>query len=160
MDTKRSLKVDGCTLSLWTQSDRFVKCVGLYNPHERQKIIKDSPDWQQATWQQATTSSVPINKNPILQALLFTKKTVKSSDLEQQQNLARYELPWHSKARALMIVPLIVEEKIIGSITLRQSNASRNWSQSEIDLAEAVAAHAAIANYGLILRFSRLHQFI
>ena len=135
-----ALKVDGCTLSLWTKRDRFVKCVGLYNPQEPQKIIKDSSDWQQAT-----TSSVPINKNPILQALLFTKKTVKSSDLEQQKELARYELPWHSKARALMIVPLIVEEKIIGSITLRQSDASRNWSQSEIDLAEAVAAHAAIA---------------
>ncbi|MGF1588280.1 MAG: GAF domain-containing protein, partial [Pleurocapsa sp.] len=31
-----ALKVDGCTLSLWTKSDRFVKCVGLYNPHEPQ----------------------------------------------------------------------------------------------------------------------------
>ncbi len=137
-----ALKVDGCTLSLWTKSDRFVKCVGLYNPHEPQKIIPDSPDWQQAT-----TSTVPIHKNPILQALLFTKKTVKSSDLEQQKNLARYELPWHSKARALMIVPLILDQEIIGSITLRQNNTSRNWSQSEIDLAEAVASQAAIAVY-------------
>ena len=135
-----ALKVDGCTLSLWTKSDRFVKCVGLYNPHEPQKIILDSPDWQQVT-----TSSIPISENPILQALLFTKKTVKSVDLEKQKNLARYELPWHAKARALMIVPLIVEEEIIGSITLRQSNASRDWSSSEIELAEAVASQAAIA---------------
>ena len=136
----QALKVDGCTLSLWTKSDRYVRCVGLYNPHEAQKIITNSPDWQQAT-----TSSVPISANPILQALLYRKKTVTSSDLEKQQNLARYELPWHSKARALAIVPLIVEEEIIGSITLRQSNASRNWSEAEIELAEAVAAHAAIA---------------
>ena len=75
-----ALKVDGCTLSLWTKSDRFVRCVGLYNPHEPQKIIKDSPDWQQAT-----TSSVPISENPILQALLYTKKTVSSADLEKQK---------------------------------------------------------------------------
>ena len=135
-----ALEVDGCTLSLWTKSDRFVKCVGLYNPHEPQKIVKDAPDWQPAT-----TSSVPIAENPILQALLYKKKTVNLSDLEQQKELARYELPWHAKARALMIVPLIVEEEIIGSITLRQSGTSRNWSDSEIELAEAVASQAAIA---------------
>ena len=134
-----ALKVDGCTLSLWTKSDRFVRCVGLYNPHEEQ-IILDSSDWQQAT-----TSSVPISENPILQALLFTKKTVKSRDLEQQKKLARYELPWHAKARALMIVPLIVDEEVIGSITLRQSDTSRDWNNSEIELAEAVASQAAIA---------------
>ncbi len=135
-----ALKVDGCTLSLWTKSDRFVKCVGLYNPHEPQKIIQDSPNWQQAT-----TSSVPISENPILQALLYTRKPVSSADLEKQKNVARYELPWHSKARALLIVPLIVEEEIIGSITLRQNRASRNWRKADIELAEAVAAQAAIA---------------
>ncbi len=135
-----ALKVDGCTLSLWTRNDRFVRCVGLYNPHEPQKIIIDSSDWQQAT-----TSSVPIVENPILQALLFKKKTIDLSDLQQQKQLARYELPWHAKARALMIVPLIVEEEIIGSITLRQSDDSRHWSPSEIELAEAVASQAAIA---------------
>ena len=135
-----ALDVDGCTLSLWTKRDRFVKCVGLYNPHEPQKIIQDSPDWQQAT-----TSSVPIKENPILQALLYTQKPVCSADLEKQKNMARYELPWHSKARALLIVPLIVEEEIIGSITLRQNQASRDWSQADIELAEAVAAQAAIA---------------
>lgn len=135
-----ALDVDGCTLSLWTKRDRFVRCVGLYNPQEPQKIILDSADWQQAT-----TSSVPIAENPILQALLFTKKTVKSKDLEKQRNLARYELPWHAKARALLIVPLILEREIIGSITLRQSATARDWSNSEIELAEAVASQAAIA---------------
>ena len=134
-----ALQVDGCTLSLWTKHDRFVKCVGLYNPHEPQKILDSS------NWQQATTSSVPISENPILQALLYRKKTVKSADLEKQKNLARYELPWHSKARALAIVPLVVEEEIIGSITLRQSDASRQWTDAEIELAEAVASQAAIA---------------
>ena len=143
-----ALKVDGCTLSLWTKSDRFVKCVGLYNPHEPEKIIQDSPDWQQAT-----TSSVPISENPILQALLYTRKPVCSADLEKQRNMARYELPLHSKARALLIVPLMVEEEIIGSITLRQNQATRNWSLAEIELAEAVAAQAAIA-----VQQARLYQ--
>ena len=133
-----ALKVDGCTLSLWTKDDRFVKCVGLYNPQEPQ-VIKHTADWQQ------TTSNVPISENPILQALLFTRKTVTSSDLQKQRNLARYELPWHSQARSLAIVPLLVDDEIIGSITLRQSGSARDWTSSEIELAEAVADQAAIA---------------
>ncbi|MEL6441520.1 MAG: GAF domain-containing protein [Cyanobacteria bacterium J06621_8] len=136
----KALRVDGCTLSLWTRSDRFVQCVGLYNPHEPQQIMQRPQDWQQAT-----TSRVSIAENPLLQALLFTKKTINLADLEQQQLLARYELPWHSRARALMIVPLLVESEIIGSITLRQTQACRNWTKSEIELAEAVADQAAIA---------------
>ena len=133
-----ALKVDGCTLSLWTKNDRFVKCVGLYNPKEPQ-VIKHTADWQQ------TTSKVPIAENPLLQALLFTKKTVSSSDLQKPSSLVRYELPWHSGARALAVVPLLVDDEIIGSITLRQSGEAREWTSSEIELAEAVADQAAIA---------------
>ena len=133
-----ALKVDACTLSLWTKNDRFVKCVGLYNPKEPQ-VIKHTADWQQ------TISRVPIAENPLLQALLFTKKTVSSSDLRKLSSMARYELPWHSAARALAIVPLLIDNEIIGSITLRQSNVSREWTSSEIELAEAVADQAAIA---------------
>ncbi|WP_081942837.1 GAF domain-containing protein [Myxosarcina sp. GI1] len=135
----QALNVDGCTLSLWTKHDHFVECVGLYNPHEAEETQPND-----IAKQQATKSLVPISENPILQALLSTKKPVLSEDLERQKNLARYELPWHAKARALLIVPLIVEGEIIGSITLRQST-TRTWSNSEIELAEAVASQAAIA---------------
>lgn len=131
-----ALRVNACTLSLWTENDKFVQCVGFYNPHEtvdRQQPVKP------------ITSAVPIAENPILQKLLATKKTVFLGDLEQHPKMARYDLPWHSFAKALLIVPLIVDKEIIGSITLRQSNHSRRWHQSEIDLAEAVAAQAAIA---------------
>ena len=54
-----ALQVDGCTLSLWTQSDRFVRCVGLYNPHEEQKIILDSDDGQLATTSQRSDCGEP-----------------------------------------------------------------------------------------------------
>ncbi len=136
----QALQVDGCSLSLWTKQDRFVKCVGLYNPQETE-YLNTNPQ----AWRKATTSTIPIAENPILQALLFTKKTVSSADLEQQRYLARYELPWHRKARALLIVPLIVEGEIIGSITLRQSNSSRSWQTADIELAEIVADRAALA---------------
>jgi adenylate cyclase len=131
-----ALQVNACTLSLWTKYDKFVQCVGFYNPHEtvdREQLVKP------------VTSAVPIAENPILQKLLATKKPVFLGDLEEHPEMARYDLPWHSFAKALLIVPLLAEEEIIGSITLRQSNHPRPWCQSEIDLAEAVAAQAAIA---------------
>lgn len=138
----QALAVDGCILSLWTKEDRFVNCVGFYNPHEQKnKLLAISPQLRKMP----STSAVPISENPILQELLITKKPVVLADLETEQEKARQELPWHSKAKALLVVPLIVDGEIIGSITLRQSSSSRCWSESEIELVEAVAAPAAIA---------------
>ncbi|HHP7232559.1 MAG TPA: GAF domain-containing protein [Xenococcaceae cyanobacterium] len=134
------LEVDSCILSLWTKHDRFVKCVALYNPQETRLIPQETRNWQRAT-----ISLVPIVENPILQKLIATQATVYLNDLSQHQDLARYELPWHSTSRALLIVPLVIDGEIMGSLTLRQSAKARIWCNSEIELAEAVAAQAAIA---------------
>ena len=136
----QALEVDSCTLSLWTKKDIFVKCVALYNPQETKLIPRETQDWQRAT-----ISLVPIAENPILRKLLATKKIVCLNDLTQHQDLARSELPWHSTAIALLVVPLLIDEEIMGSLTLRQREKSRIWCQSEIELAEVVAAQAAIA---------------
>ena len=138
----QALEVDGCTLSLWTKEDEFVQCVAFYNPHEQKNSARSIQLQPNKT---PNSSSVPISENPILQELLITKKPAVLADLEEQKEMARQELRWHSRARALLIVPLIVDGEIIGSITLRQSQSSRCWSQAEIELVEAVAAQAAIA---------------
>ncbi|MDJ0690606.1 MAG: GAF domain-containing protein [Xenococcaceae cyanobacterium MO_188.B32] len=138
----QALGVDGCTLSLWTKEDMFVQCVAFYNPHEQARSVRSI---QRQRRKIPNTSSVPISENPILQEMLITKKPAILKDLEQKKEMARYELRWHSRARALLIAPLIVDGEIIGSITLRQSKSSRHWSTSEIELVEAVAAQAAIA---------------
>ncbi len=44
-----------------------------------------------------------------------------------------------------MVVPLTVNGKIIGSISLRHNDDRHQWQASEIELAEAVASQAAIA---------------
>ena len=138
----QALEVDACTLSLWTSKDEFVQCVAFYNPREQDNAVSSI---QLQPKNIPNTSSVPISENPILQELLITKKPAVLEDLEEQKEMARQELRWHSRARALLIVPLIVDGEIIGSITLRQSGSSRCWGTSEIELVEAVAAQAAIA---------------
>ncbi len=64
-----------------------------------------------------------------------------------------FDLPLKMPARSLMVVPLLADGKCIGSITLREGSKSRRWLASEIELAKAVAAQAAIA-----VQQSRLYQ--
>ncbi|MFB2878279.1 response regulator [Floridanema aerugineum] len=98
-------------------------------------------------------SSVPISANPVLQRLIETQQPVVINDLEAMPEMQGFDLPLRSSARALMMVPLICDGQLIGSITLREASSVRKWQQLEIDLALAVAAQAAIA-----VQHSRLYQ--
>ncbi|MHC5833817.1 MAG: GAF domain-containing protein, partial [Nostoc sp.] len=54
-------------------------------------------------------------------------------------------LPLKMPGRSLMVVPLLADGKCIGNITLHEGKKVRRWLSSDIDLAKAVAAQAAIA---------------
>ncbi|MDJ0555835.1 MAG: response regulator [Microcoleaceae cyanobacterium MO_207.B10] len=172
----QALQVDGCVLSLWQEANEYVQCVGLYDAQalssvsttesycllddsvsraEMSNADKDSPSqkFSPTNSAQLTQSLVPINNNPVLMQLLKTKKTIVVNDLNQQPQFNQSELPLRVNARALMLVPLIVDGKIIGSISLRQNSYQRRWQASEVELAEAVASQAAIA-----VQQSRLYQ--
>lgn len=131
----KALKVDGCVLSLWTEADEYVQCVGLY----------DAQNDRSSTAVELPQSFVPIRSNPVLMELLKTKKTIAVCDLNINPEFNEPQLPLRFNARALMVVPLTVDEKIIGSISLRHNNDKHQWQASEIELAEAVASQAAIA---------------
>lgn len=126
------LDVDGCALSLWNQRDEFVQCVGLYDRYQPE--IETLPQ-----------SVVAIAQNPVLQQLLETSQPVVLEDMENYGKMNQFDLPLRLSAKALLIVPLIVEGEIIGSISLRQTTHPRHWYPSQIDLAQAVASQAAIA---------------
>ncbi|PPS44290.1 GAF domain-containing protein [Chroococcidiopsis sp. TS-821] len=141
----QALHVDGCALSLWTEEDEFVQCVGLYNRTEPASFL--SP-------QQLPQSRSPIAGNPVLQLLLRTQQPVVINDLNQQPEMRGLDLPLSSPAaRALLVVPLLADNTSIGSITLRSFYKPRHWQNEEIELAQAVAAQAAIA-----VQQSRLYQ--
>lgn len=174
----KAMQVDGCTLSLWNKEDEYVQCVGLYDSAEN-RVLSDAelPNLnirlldnasssivsgaiaasqnQKSRIQNSTLpqSVVPIASNPVLQQLLDTQQPVKIEDLGQHPEMNGFDLPLRSPARALLVVPLLSDGQIIGSITLRQTHKSRRWHASEIDLAQAVAAQAAIA-----VEHARLYQ--
>ncbi len=168
-----ALEVDGCALSLWTVEDEYVQCVGLYDASERSSVV--SNQWSEKTPKERQSeisnpqpkrlpssdlvagrlpqSVAPIRGNPVLLQLLQTKQPVGVSDLSEHPELNVTELPLRSSARALLVVPLIYDGKIIGSISLRHNKGKHRWLAAEIDLAQAVASHAAIA-----VQQSRLYQ--
>ncbi|HEY9878077.1 MAG TPA: response regulator [Leptolyngbyaceae cyanobacterium] len=146
----QALQVDGCALSLWTEQDEFVQCVGLYNI-ENQDASLSAIEVQGA--QKIAQSQVPISGNPVLQQLLETQQPVIIHDLDEEATPFHLDLPVRAPARALLVVPLVVDGKIIGSISLRQFRQSRQWQMDEVELAQVVAAQAAIA-----VQQARLYQ--
>jgi GAF domain-containing protein/response regulator RpfG family c-di-GMP phosphodiesterase len=135
----QALHADGCALSLWTEEDEFVQCVGLHDANQEQ--------------QQLPQSQAPIEGNPVLKQLLETQAPVVIDDLSDHSEMNVTDLPLRSSARALLVVPLLYNGKIIGSISLRQTRQPRRWESAEVGLAQAVAAQAAIA-----VQQSRLYQ--
>lgn len=137
----QALRVDGCALSLWTEQDDYVQCVALYNTRSKEpQAVTDA-----AGLSALPQSQVPISGNPVLQQLLATQQPVVIYDLDQQPGLVDHDLPLRAPAKALMVVPLIVDCEIIGSISLRHTDQPRLWQPDEVELAQVVAAQAAIA---------------
>jgi adenylate cyclase len=137
-----ALHADGCALSLWTQEDEFVDCVGLYEREHEDSAEGRLPQ-----------SVVPIEGNRVLQHLLETQQPVVIEDMAAQPTWNQDYQPFHHPARALLVVPLLCDGQIIGSISLRQNETPRAWHLHEVSLAQAVAAQAAIA-----VQQARLYQ--
>ncbi|NUN65808.1 response regulator [Pseudanabaena biceps] len=137
----QALNSESCALSLWTEEDRYLRCVGLHllDPNELENI-PSSPDSSILP-----QSFVDISVNPVFQALIDSKQPVAISDLHEDPEWNIIDLPLRSIARSLLMVPLISEGKIIGSISMRQNQHPRQWKPEEISLVQAVAAQAAIA---------------
>ncbi len=141
----QALQVDGCVLSLWTEEDEYVQCVGLYDSLENHHSPKDSIEEHNLNTQ-LPQSSAPIKENLILQEMLRTQEPVLVTDMNRcSLELSGFDQPLRSSSRSLMVVPLLADGKSIGSITLREGDRARRWLPSEVELAKAVAAQAAIA---------------
>jgi GAF domain-containing protein/DNA-binding response OmpR family regulator len=163
----QALRVDGCALSLWTEQDEFVQCVGLYDAVSSALTVATAPDSELVSaagdlvdqvpgleGEHLPQSQVPISENPVLRRLIETQQPVVIQDLQHMPDMALSDdLPLRSPAQALLVVPLVADGKIIGSISLRQMDGSRHWLPDEVNLAQAVASQAAIA-----VQQARLYQ--
>ncbi|NEU83027.1 response regulator [Nostoc sp. UIC 10630] len=150
----QALQVDGCVLSLWTEEDEFVECVALYDSFQHLESLRrhsspqasPAPDNNHLSAQRLPYSQSSIQENPILQQMLQTHEPVVIGNVSHSpSDIQGFNLPLKMPARSLMFVPLLADGKCIGSITLHEGKKVRQWLPSDIDLAKAVAAQAAIA---------------
>ncbi|MEC4813558.1 MAG: response regulator [Scytonema sp. PMC 1069.18] len=149
----QALQVDGCVLSLWTEEDEYVHCVGLYDGSQDSQVLKSNGVGITNT-HHLPQSQVPIRDNPILQQILHTQEPAIVSDMSEcPPEVKGFDLPLRVPSRSLLVVPLVSDGRIMGSITLREDTKARQWLSSEVDLASSVAAQAAIA-----VQQSRLYQ--
>jgi adenylate cyclase len=155
----QALQVDGCVLSLWTEEDEFVQSVGLYDSFQPREnfgspVTEKNISNNNYVLTELPNSQTSIKENPILQEILQTHEPVVIIDVNHSpREIQSFDLSLKMPARSLMVVPLLADGKCIGSITLCESNKTRNWLLSDIDLAKAVAAQAAIA-----VQQSRLYE--
>ncbi|MCY7333546.1 MAG: response regulator, partial [Pseudanabaena sp. CAN_BIN31] len=136
-----ALNSESCALSLWTEEDNYLRCVGLHllDPNE---IIHNISNFDESVLPQSIAN---ISINPVFQALIESKQPVAITDLHEDSEWNVRDLPLRSIARSLLMVPLISDDKIIGSISMRQNTQPRHWLPEEISLVQAVASQAAIA---------------
>ncbi|GBO54407.1 adenylate cyclase [Pseudanabaena sp. lw0831] len=137
----QALNSESCALSLWTEEDHYLRCVGLHllDPNE---VIHDRSNPNEPALPQSIAN---ISVNPVFQALIESKQPVAISDLRENPEWNIADLPLRSIARSLLMVPLLSDGKIIGSISMRQNSLPRQWQPEEVSLVQAVAAQAAIA---------------
>ena len=137
----QALNSESCALSLWTEDEHYLRCVGLHllDPNE---VVHDRSNPNEPLLPQSIAN---ISVNPVFQALIETKQPVAISDLQENPEWNITDLPLRSIARSLLMVPLLSDGKIIGSISMRQNSLPRQWQPEEVSLVQAVAAQAAIA---------------
>ncbi len=141
----QALNSESCALSLWTEHDTYLRCVGLHLSDGNGSAGVNGMIERQGGEPMLPQSVVDISTNPILQALVASKQPVAIADLRLTPEWNLVDLPLQSMARSLLIVPLLYDGKITGSISMRQNKHPRQWQPEEISLVQAVAAQAAIA---------------
>ncbi len=226
-----ALGVDSCALSLWTEEDEYVHCVGLYTLQDHLSWLReeapvgnaleaagvdtavdaapiapvlpnpgaDALADREAEGRSPTAATVtlspvervaengshpspgprrpdpiapkataphplqyneelpqsysPIQGNPVLTRLIQTHRPVVVNNLREHPELGAESLSIDQPTQSLLVVPLLIEDRLIGSISLRQVEYIRRWRAADIELAQLVAAQAAIA-----VQQSRLYE--
>ncbi|MCD4686379.1 MAG: GAF domain-containing protein, partial [Anaerolineae bacterium] len=88
---------------------------------------------------------VPVEGNPIAEAIMATHRPIVAGNIpEDPRFINMHDLQEARGTRAMMIVPLIVGEEVIGTIGL-DSKTTRDFTDAEIELAMTAANQASVA---------------
>ena len=85
----------------------------------------------------------PLGNLPVNTTAIRTKSPVIVEDTLESSLIARY---WYDAygVRAFLLVPLIRQDEVVGTLSVDQTDGPYKWDQAQIDLAMTIANHAAL----------------
>jgi signal transduction histidine kinase len=92
-------------------------------------------------------------RSPVRYALRTSRLPIAASDIRAHPLAAKLgELIVRTRLKSLLVVPVMLQGRVVGSISGHQTRAHREWSEDDIDLLVAVATHvgATLENARLI----------
>jgi len=97
-----------------------------------------------------TEAYTPVFGNTVNEKILRTLKSVIADDISKESDLkdcpkTRHEIINGIKAKSILIVPIMFESGVFGTLTLNQCNKTRKWSQDDIQMIENIAFQIGIA---------------
>jgi len=98
--------------------------------------------------------TIPLLDNPSIQRILATKEPLAIEDAQHDPLLASvWDTMRQRNVQSILIVPLLVKGKVIGTIGLDATQNRRVFTTEEIGLAQTIANQVSVA-----LENARLHQ--
>jgi signal transduction histidine kinase len=89
---------------------------------------------------------IPLRDNPIIEIVCKTKRPLPVKDAQHDPRMEKvWDIMKQRRTRSIMIVPIIIEDEVIGTIGLDAVSGPRDFTRQEQWLAETIAHHAAIA---------------
>jgi len=91
-------------------------------------------------------AKLPVRRRSALADVVFERKAVTSDDLESDPLMSEYR-DWirERKLHSGAFLPLVVENRVIGMLSVNTTSATRSFSADEVNVFETVANQIAIA---------------
>ena len=94
----------------------------------------------------AMGDKIPLKNNPQIDKILETKKPLIIDDVQNDPIMARTKtIMAKRRTLSLMVVPIIIDNEVVGTIGVDAVGQKRHFTDEEADLAQAIANQSATA---------------
>jgi GAF domain-containing protein len=102
----------------------------------------------------ALGEKIPLKNNPQIDKILETKQPLIVDDVESDPIMkSTRDIMAKRKTKSIMVVPIIIDEEVVGTIGVDAVEQRRLFTKEEVELAQAIADQASAA-----IRNARLFQ--
>ncbi len=122
-------------------------CLGLLNSVKQiyfDAVSQTAPSGQ-ASFIKNTLSALSLSEYPLLRRPFSDKRTLVIQNLDESSDISRFYLQKLFIGQAALIVPVLINDRVLGILVLVWAEARRPFTDFEVKLAEGIASQIAIA---------------